>query len=113
MHWLQVGDSEVADQDLASHLDFFWRDMPMLPSVPTTPLDKKTWLGAVPIDQLLDDRSASSPLAGRMDLGRMGYLQLDLYPSRLFMPTLLGRRLQRAIRQDGPLLSKGRALIDR
>lgn len=103
MHWLQVGDSEVADQDLASHLDFFWRDMPMLPSVPTTPLDKKTWLGAVPIDQLLDDRSASLPLAGRMDLGRMGYLQLDLYPSRLFMPTLAGT-VQTEVRQVGSTL---------
>lgn len=90
VRWLQAGDSEVADQDLASHLDFFWRDMPMLPGVPTTPLDRKTCLGIVSIGQLLDDSSASMPLAGRMDLERMGYLQLNLYPSRLFLPTLSG-----------------------
>jgi hypothetical protein len=90
VRWLQVGDSEVPDQDLASHLNSFWRDMPTLPSMPTTPLDKKTWLEAAPIDQLLDDPSASFPLAGRMDLGRMGYLQLNFYPSRLFVPSLVG-----------------------
>lgn len=67
VRWLQAGDSEVADQDLTAHLESFWRDMPMLPSVPTTPLDRKTWLGTVPIDQLLDDPSASLPLAGRID----------------------------------------------
>ncbi len=90
VRWLQAGDSEVADQDLALHLDSFWRGMPMLPSVPTTPLDRRTWLGSVPIDQLLDDPSASLPLAGRIDFDRMGYLQLNLYPSRLFVPTLSG-----------------------
>jgi hypothetical protein len=103
VHWLQAGDSEVADQDLASHLDSFWRDMPMLPSAPTTPLDKKTWLGTVPIEQLLDDRSTSLPLAGRMDFGRMGYLQLNLYPSRLFVPMLVGTA-QTEVRQVGSTL---------
>ena len=103
VHWLQAGDSEVADQDLASHLDSFWRDMPMLPSAPTTPLDKKTWLGMVPIEQLLDDRSTSLPLAGRMDFGRMGYLQLNLYPSRLFVPMLVGTA-QTEVRQVGSTL---------
>jgi hypothetical protein len=90
VRWLQAGNSEVADQDLAAHLDFFWRDMPTLPSVPTTPLERKTLVETVPIDQLLDDPSASLPLAGRIDLARMGYLQLNLYPSRLFVPTLAG-----------------------
>lgn len=90
VRWLRVGESEVADPDLAAHLDFFWRDMPTLPSRPTTPLDRTTWLETLPIKQLLDDPSASLPLAGRMDFDRMGYLQLDLYPSRLFVPTLLG-----------------------
>jgi hypothetical protein len=90
VRWLQAGNSEVTDQDLAAHLHFFWRDMPTLPSVPTTPLERKTLLGTVSIDQLLDDPSASLPLAGRIDLDRMGYLQLNLYPSRLFVPTLAG-----------------------
>ncbi|HHF0815602.1 TPA: multidrug DMT transporter permease [Pseudomonas aeruginosa] len=89
VRWLQVGDSEVADQDLAAHLESFWQNIPMLPSVPMTPLDKKTWLSRVPIDELLDDSSASLPLAGRMDFGRMGYLQLNFYPSRVFVPTLV------------------------
>ncbi|MEB6591275.1 multidrug DMT transporter permease [Pseudomonas asiatica] len=100
---MQVGDSEVADQDLAAHLDSFWRDMPTLPSLPTEPLDKKTWLEALPIDQLLDDRSASLPLAGRIDFERMGYLQLNFYPSRLFVPTLVGAA-QTEVRQVGTTL---------
>lgn len=103
VRWLQTGDSEVADQDLAVHLDSFWRDMPTLASLPTRPLDRNTWLGIVPIDQLLDDPSASLPLAGRIDLDRMGYLQLNLYPSRLFVPTLAGAA-QIEVRQVGTTL---------
>jgi hypothetical protein len=103
VRWLQAGDSEVPNKDLAAHLNSFWRGMPMLPSLPTTPLDKKTWLGAVPLDQLLDAPSGSLPLAGRMDFGRMGYLQLNLYPSRLFVPTLAGTA-QTEVRQVGTTL---------
>lgn len=90
VRWLRVGDSQIADPDLAAHLNFFWRKMPTLPSCPTTPLDRTTWLKTLLIEQLLDDPSASLPLAGLMGFDRMGYLQLDLYPSRLFVPTLLG-----------------------
>lgn len=89
VRWLQVGDSQIADQDLAEHLNFFWHNMPTLPSCPTPPLDRATWLKTLPIEQLLDGPSAALPLAGRMDFDRMGYLQSDLYPSRLFVPTLL------------------------
>lgn len=103
VRWLQTGDSEVADPDLAVHLDYFWRDMPVVPSLPTKPLDRKTWLGPVTVDQLLDDPSASLPLAGRMDLDRMGYLQLNFYPSRVFVPTLHGAA-QAEMRQVGSLL---------
>jgi hypothetical protein len=103
VRWLQAGATEVADQDLTSHLDSFWHEMPILPSVPMTPLDRKTCLGTVPIDQLLYDRSASLPLAGRIDFDRMGYLQLNLYPSRLFVPTLAGTA-QTEVRQVGTTL---------
>lgn len=103
VRWIQAGDSEVAEQDLAVHLDSFWRDMPTLPSLPTKPLDRKTWLGAVSVDQLLDGPSASLPLAGRMDFDRMGYLQLNLYPYRLFVPTLHGAA-QIEVRQVGTTL---------
>ena len=89
VRWVQVGDSEVADQNLAVHLDTYWHDMPMLSSVPTKPLERKIWLRSMPIDELLDAPSASLPLAGRVDFDRMGYLQLNLYPSRLFVPTLV------------------------
>ncbi len=103
VRWVQVGDSEVVDQDLALHLGSFWHDMPTLPSLPTKPLDRKTWLGAVSIDQLLDDPSASLPLAGRIDFDRMGYLQLNFYPSRLFVPTLVGAA-QTEVHQVGATL---------
>jgi len=103
VRWLQVGDSEVADQDLAVHLDTYWHDMPTLSSVPTKPLDGKIWLRRMPIDELLDDPSASLPLAGRVDFDRMGYLQLNLYPSRLFVPTLV-HTAQIEVRQEGVML---------
>ena len=103
VRWLQAGNSEVAEQDLAAHLASYWRDMPTLPSVPTTPLDRKTWLGTVPIDQLLDGPSASLPLVGLIDLDRMGYLQLNFYPSRLFAPTLAGTA-HTEVRQVGTTL---------
>lgn len=103
VRWLRVGDSEIADSDLAAHLDFFWRDMPTPLSCPTTPLDRTTWLETLPIEQLLDDPSAALPLAGRMDFDRMGYLQLNLYPSRLFVPTLLGAA-RTEVRQAGMTL---------
>lgn len=67
------------------------------------PLDKKTWLEALPVDQLLDDPSASLPLAGRIDFERMGYVQLNFYPSRSFVPTLLGPA-QTQMRQVGATL---------
>ena len=103
VRWVQVGDSKVVEQDLAVHLDSFWRDMPTLPSLPTKPLDRKTWLGPVSFDQLLDVPSASLPLAGRIDFDRMGYLQLNFYPSRLFVPTLVGDA-QTEVRQVGATL---------
>ena len=112
VRWLQAGDSEVAEKNLASHLDSFWCDMPMLPSVTTTPLDRKTWLGRVPIEQLQDDVSASLPLAGRIDLDRMGYLQLNLYPSRVFVQTLAGTA-RTELRQAGTALEvlKGEQVV--
>ncbi|NDY91891.1 multidrug DMT transporter permease [Ideonella livida] len=103
VRWLRIDDSEVADADLAAYLDFFWRNMPTPPSNPTAPLDRSTWLEALPIEQLLDAPSGSLPLAGLMDFDRMGYLQLDLYPSRLFVPTLLGT-VRTEVRPAGTML---------
>lgn len=114
VRWLQVGDSEVADQDLAVHLDTYWHDMPTLSSAPTKPLDGKIWLRRMPIDELLDDPSASLPLAGRVDFDRMGYLQLNLYPSRLFVPTLV-QAAQNEVRHEGgnvEVLEDGKAVAD-
>lgn len=38
----------------------------------------------------MDNDCKAWPLAGTLDYDRMGYLQHDLYPSRLFFPTVLG-----------------------
>lgn len=114
VRWMQAGDSEVADPDLAVHLDSFWREMPTLPSLPTKPLDRKTWLGAVTVDQLLDDPSASLPLAGQIDFDRMGYLQLNFYPSRLLVPTLVGTAQTEVRQVDTTLeiLREGQVMAD-
>ena len=38
----------------------------------------------------MKDEAKAWPLAAPLDLDRLGYLQLDLYPSRLYLPTLPG-----------------------
>lgn len=47
------------------------------------------------------------PLAGTLDFGRIGYLQHDLYPSRLFLPTMPGiENSLEVIPHDGRLQAK-------
>jgi hypothetical protein len=43
------------------------------------------------------------PLAGTLDFDRMGYLQHDLYPSRLFFPTMPGLHEIEITSRDGQL----------
>ncbi|WP_261928141.1 hypothetical protein, partial [Vibrio aestuarianus] len=51
-------------------------------------MNTKTILSPPTFQQLIDPYSKVWPLAGILDFSRIGYLQHDLYPSRLFIPTL-------------------------
>lgn len=90
VRWSQAGGSQVDDAGLAVHLKAFWRRGQALPSAGPEPLSTTTLLGTPFLEQLVEVRSKAWPMAGMLDFDRLGYLQLDLYPSRIFLPTLPG-----------------------
>jgi hypothetical protein len=90
VRWSQAAGGSIADADLAAQLESFWSGAPSLSSSATEPFSTTTSVRSGSPDQLIDKESASWPLAGFLDFDRMGYLQLDLYPLRLFAPTLSG-----------------------
>jgi hypothetical protein len=90
VRWSQASGGSV-DADLAAKLDSFWSNEQTLSSSAAEPFSTTTSVRAGSPDGLIDSESASWPLAGFLDFDRMGYLQHDLYPSRLLLPTLSGR----------------------
>ncbi|SCX72514.1 multidrug DMT transporter permease [Variovorax sp. EL159] len=90
VRWLQAPGSRIAEGDLATYLEAFWDHGLTLRSLGTDPLAVITLIESAPLTRLLDGKSRALPLAGTMDLARMGYLQHDLYPSHLLLPTLAG-----------------------
>jgi len=90
VRWLQAPGGRVADGELATYLEGFWGRGLALRSLSTDPLALTTPVGPAPLARLLDGKSKALPLAGTMDFARVGYLQHDLYPSHLLLPTLAG-----------------------
>jgi hypothetical protein len=90
VRWLQAGSGDVTDANLAAHLESFWDSEQELSSSAVSPLSTTTSVRSASPDELRDEESASWPLAGFLDFERIGYLQHDLYPSRLFVPTVSG-----------------------
>lgn len=90
VRWLQAPGSRIAEGNLATYLEAFWDHGLTLRSLGADPLTMITSIESAPLTRLLDGNSRALPLAGTMDLVRMGYLQHDLYPSRLLLPTLTG-----------------------
>lgn len=90
VRWSQAADSKIADADLAAHLEAAWDRGPMLRSAAPEPLSTTTLLALPQLDQLTDGDCKAWPLAAPLGLDRLGYLQHDLYPGRLFLPTLPG-----------------------
>lgn len=88
VRWSQAPGSEVNDPELADFLSDFWNDDWTVDSEAEEPLCTTTVLAPLPLDELLDDEAKAWPLAAPLDLERLGYLQLDLYPSRINLPTL-------------------------
>ena len=89
VRWSQAPGSNIDDVDLAAHLDAFWTREQMLPSSTAAESISTTTIVVPPtLEELMDIDSKTWPLAGTLDYNRMGYLQHDLYPSRLFFPTV-------------------------
>lgn len=90
VRWAQAEGSKIADASLATHLKAFWNDGRMLRGAASEPLSTTTLLVPPRLDYLLDGECKAWPLAVPLGFDRLGYLQHDLYPGRLFLPTLPG-----------------------
>jgi len=90
VRWAQKPGGTIADEDLAEHLKDVWRSGRMLGSDAPEPLSRTTVLVPPAARAIVDEKSRAWPLAKALGLDRLGYLQHDLYPGRLFFPTMLG-----------------------
>jgi hypothetical protein len=88
VRWSQAQGSQVGDAALADHLSVFWNAYWSVATEADHPLSTTTVLTPLQLDELMDDEAKAWPLTASIDFERMGYLQLDLYPSRIFLPTL-------------------------
>ena len=103
VRWSQAAGGNVDDANLAAHLVAFWTHEQMLSSAVADPLSTTTIVVPPTLEQLMDDDCKAWPLAGTLDYDRMGYLQHDLYPSRLFFPTVPGLHEVEITPRDGQL----------
>ena len=90
VRWSQASGSQVVDAALGEHLSDFWNGEWTVDTETDDPLNTTTFLTPLPVQELMDDEAKAWPLAAPLDLDRLGYLQLDLYPWRIYLPTLPG-----------------------
>lgn len=88
VRWSQAAGEQTDDVDLAAHLDDYWNRVGKLPSTAEEPISTTTTVATPTFQQLVDKESKAWPLAETLDFDRIGYLQHDLYPSRLYLPTM-------------------------
>lgn len=103
VRWAQAAGSSVADESLAEHLKDLWRTGGPLASDFQDPLGTKTVLESPARHSIADWESRAWPLAKPLDFERLGYLQHDLYPDRLFLPAIPGRGQLEVTPRDGML----------
>lgn len=103
VRWSQAAGGNIDDADLAAHLESFWTRRQALSSKTREPLSTTTLVVPPTFEQLVDKACKAWPLAGTLDFDRMGYLQHDLYPSRLFFPTMSGLHGVEITLRDGQL----------
>lgn len=103
VRWSQAAGGNVNDAELAAHLDAFWTREPLLTSLAAEPISTTTVVAPPTLQQLIEEDCMAWPLAGTLDYYRLGYLQHDLYPSRLFFPTLPDLRKAQITPRDGQL----------
>ena len=90
VRWSQIAGGNIDDTNLADHLNSFWRSNKALSSSAREPLSTTTVVAPPAFAELSDSECRAWPLAATLDFNRMGYLQHDLYPSRLYFPTMPG-----------------------
>ncbi|MBA6134192.1 multidrug DMT transporter permease [Pseudomonas putida CSV86] len=112
VRWSQAVGSSIADEDLALHLDDYWHYRPGIRSSALEPLGVSTLL-SLPggFNSILDGESKAWPLSAPLDFDRIGYLQHDLYPERLMMPTLPGKDGAELSPHHGRLVIKDREQV--
>jgi hypothetical protein len=103
VRWAQEAGGSVTDADLADHLKGEWRTGTMLASAGPEPLSTTTVVVCPGLPALMDEKSKAWPLAKPLGLDRLGYLQRDMYPGRLLLPTMPGRRHLEVTPRDGHL----------
>lgn len=90
VRWNQVGGGCIPDENLAEHLQDYWSSGKMLHSHALDPLSTMTVLIPPACYAVTDKQSRAWPLTMALGIDRLGYLQHDLYPGRLFLPTMPG-----------------------
>ncbi|MEG3081193.1 hypothetical protein R3F64_15105 [Halomonas sp. 5021] len=103
VRWSQAADSNIADADLAAHLEGFWTHGGILSSAAPEPLSTTTLLAFPHLNELMYENCKAWPLAVPLDFDRLGYLQHDLYPWRLFLPALTGSNRPKLSPREGQL----------
>ncbi|BDN90770.1 hypothetical protein KAM479_34830 [Aeromonas caviae] len=103
VRWVQAAGGSIADEDLAAHLNDVSRTGRMLLGDALEPLDTKTVLELPAPYEIADQKSRTWPLAKLLGLNRLGYLQHDLYPGRLFLPTMPGHDQLEVVPRNGYL----------
>jgi hypothetical protein len=58
-------------------------------------LDSDEWglqssISSLPLEQVVDEECNAAPMAAHLSMERIGYLQRDLFPERLFLPLVTG-----------------------
>lgn len=88
VRWAQASDKRIDDTELTGLQESFWKEPPVLHSNAPEPLSTTTFLVPSGADWLENNEHKARPLVGTLDFSRVGYLQHDLYPLRLFFPLL-------------------------
>lgn len=103
VRWAQAAGGSIADMDLADHLEAWWSSGRTLCSDASDPLSAFTVLEPPAPHAIVDEESRAWPLAMPLSLDRLGYLQHDLYPQRLFLPAMPGHGLLELKARGGQL----------
>ena len=103
VRWEQITGGCIRDENLAEHLKDFWSNGQMLQSYALEPLSTTTVLTSPALYSVVDSRSRAWPLAMPIGMDRLGYLQNDLYPGRLLLPTMPSHELIEIVPLNGQL----------